>query len=79
MTGVGAVAMATGALVVGNTWAGSQQTREQAVKATGGNDWNEARSYLADLVQSFVAFAKGVATALGNTIKRNYKLYRDRS
>ena len=68
MTGVGAAAMATGALVVGNTWAGSQQTREQAVKATGGNDWNEARSYLADLVQSFVAFAKGVATALGNTI-----------
>ena len=68
MTGVGAAAMATGALVVGNTWAGSQQTREQAVKATGGNDWNEARSYLADLVQSFVSFAKGVATALGNTI-----------
>lgn len=68
MTGVGAAAMATGALVVGNTWAGSQQTREQAVKATGGNDWNEARSYLADLVQAFVAFAKGVATALGNTI-----------
>ena len=68
MTGVGAAAMATGALVVGNTWAGSQQTREQAVKATGGNDWNEARSYLADLVQSFVAFAKGAATALGNTI-----------
>jgi len=68
MTGVGAVAMATGALVVGNTWAGSQQTREQQVKATGGNDWNEARSYLADLVQSFVSFAKGAATALGNTI-----------
>ena len=68
MTGVGAVAMATGALVVGNTWAESQQTREQAVKATGGNDWNEARSYLADLVQAFVSFAKGVATALGNTI-----------
>lgn len=68
MTGVGAAAMATGALVVGNTWSQSQQTREQAVKATGGNDWNEARSYLADLVQSFVAFAKGVATALGNTI-----------
>lgn len=82
MTGVGAVALAAGGLVVGSSWAEKQPTSPQAEKVQGNNDWGKVQSYIADLVQGFVAFAKGsVATVLsiiseiskyiGTVIERN--------
>jgi len=76
MTGVGAVALAAGGLVVGSSWAEKQPTREQVTESTkernfhaGEDTWNYLKSFLADSIDLFLSFGKGTIIEITNYVK----------
>lgn len=60
--GLGAVAVAAGAVAAGGVWSQKQMTREQA-KATG-DPLEQNKTFLADMIDGFIAVVKGTSMTI---------------
>ena len=66
--GLGAVAVAAGAVAAGGVWSQRQMTREQAEKTD--DSWEKTKVFLADMIDGFTAWIKGAVTGFFETVKR---------
>ncbi len=66
--GLGAVAVAAGAVAAGGVWSQRQMTREQAEKTD--DSWEKTKAFLADMIDGFTAWIKGAVTGFFETVKR---------
>ncbi len=58
----GMITVGVMAVAAGGAWSQQQMTRDQAKGQTGGEgeSWQETKSYIADMINGFIAFSKGL-------------------